>query len=952
VSLNVSALRRSFELIAPRADRFADRFYEKLFADFPEVRPLFGRTDLADQRRMLIQMLTIVMRSLEQPAVLSRVLGELGARHVDYGVREEHYPLVARTLMGALREFAGEAWTDEFNTAWTEALYAVAGLMLEGAKGRQPARAGVEATVSHSSGGAVSPAVFSDRSAVRSAPREGHSMTVETSWGVRNGSTAATPPAEQTALFYGMVEASPAAMMAVLGDGTIFYANRKAQELLRQLQPVLGFGPQDLVGGPVRRLFRALPEIDLPPSRSLQPRTVKARAGNESLEIVMTPISDANGDVAGELWLWELTTERARAEEARADTLGQIAAIGKSNAVISFNLDGTILDANENFLGAVGYRLDEIRGKHHSMFVDDNYRRSSEYREFWAQLNRGEYSSGEYRRIGKGGKEIWIQASYNPIIDAHGKPFKVVKYASDITAQVKARQEMIGLKSVLENLPFNVILADTSLKITYLNPSSVTQLTTLEKFLPIKVKDIVGQSIDIFHKNPAHQRNLLGNTNNLPHRAQIKVGPETLDLLVSPVRDDKGNFLGPMVTWEVITEKLRIQNEVARIQNMMDQMNVNVMLANRDFELVYMNPASANTLRKLQHLLPAPVDQLVGRKIDIFHKNPEHQRRMLSDPRNLPHNAKIKLGAETLDLRVAAINDKDGNFVGPMVTWSVITETVKMADDFESSIKTVVGSVTAGAAQVQGNSRNMAATAEETARQAQVVAAASEEATKNVETVSSAAEELSASIAEIARHVQDASRMTQQAVQEANRTNLTIKDLGESSNQIGQVIKVITSIAQQTNLLALNATIEAARAGEAGKGFAVVANEVKELARQTAKATEEISQKIGAIQSATGVAITAIGSIGDSIGRINEISTTIASAVEEQTAATNEISRNVSEAAKGTAEVSNNITGVSGAAEEGGRAAAEMLQASENLTTQSQTLDHLTNDFLKRMRAL
>ena len=952
MSLNATALRRSFELIAPRADRFADRFYEKLFADFPDVRPLFGRTELAEQRRMLIQMLTVVMRSLEQPAMLSRILGELGARHVGYGVREEHYPLVARTMMAVLREFAGEAWTEEFNTAWTEALYAVAGLMLEGAKGRQPVAAGVEAGASHSSGGAFVSAVHSDRSAVRSAPREGHSMTVETSWGVRNGSAAAAPSTENAALFYGMVEASPAAMMAVLGDGTIFYANRKAQELLRQLQSVLGFGPQELVGGPVRRLFRALPEIDLPPSRSMQPRTVKARAGSEMLEIEMTPIADAKGDVAGELWLWELTTDRLQAEELRIDSAGQIAAISKSNAVISFNLDGTIIDANDNFLSAVGYHLEEVRGKHHGLFVDDEYRRSPEYREFWGKLNRGEYVTGEFRRLGKGGREIWIQASYNPILDLSGKPFKVVKYASDITAQVKSRQEMIGLKSVLENLPFNVILADTSLRITYLNPSSVKQLSALEKFLPIKVRDIVGQSIDIFHKNPAHQRNLLGDTGNLPHRAQIKVGPETLDLLVSPVRDDKGNYLGPMVTWEVITEKLRIQNEMVRVQNMMDQMSINIMLANRDLELVYMNPASVNTLRKIQHLLPIPVDQMIGRKIDIFHKQPEMQRRLLSDPRNLPHNAKIRLGTETLDLRVAAILDKDGNYVGPMVSWAVVTEMVKLADDFESSIKSVVTSVTAGATQVQGNSRNMAATAEETARQAQVVAAASEEATKNVETVSSAAEELSASIAEIARHVQDASRMTQQAVQEANKTNLTIKDLGESSNQIGQVIKVITSIAQQTNLLALNATIEAARAGEAGKGFAVVANEVKELARQTAKATEEISQKIGAIQSATGVAITAIGSIGDSIGRINEISTTIASAVEEQTAATNEISRNVSEAAKGTAEVSNNITGVSGAAEEGGRAAAEMLDASENLTKQSQALDHLTNEFLKRMRVL
>ena len=194
--------------------------------------------------------------------------------------------------------------------------------------------------------------------------------------------------------------------------------------------------------------------------------------------------------------------------------------------------------------------------------------------------------------------------------------------------------------------------------------------------------------------------------------------------------------------------------------------------------------------------------------------------------------------------------------------------------------------------------------------------------------------------------------MTSSAVTEADKTNVTIKQLGDSSNEIGQVVKVITSIAQQTNLLALNATIEAARAGEAGKGFAVVANEVKELARQTAKATEEISQKINAIQGATGVAVSAIGSISDSIRKINEISTTIASAVEEQTAATNEISRNVSEAARGTAEVTSNISGVSQAAEEGGRGSGEILSAAEGLAKESVRLDGVTSQFLERMRKI
>ncbi len=620
------------------------------------------------------------------------------------------------------------------------------------------------------------------------------------------------------------------------------------------------------------------------------------------------------------------------------DYAGQVDAIRKSQAVIEFDMDGTIQYANDNFLNTVGYTLDEIKGQHHRMFVDEAYGRSQEYQSFWAKLNRGEFLADAFKRFGKGGRVIWIQASYNPILDESGQPFKVVKYASDITEQM----EMARAHSMVEGMPTNVILANTDLEITYVNPSSIEKLKGLEQFLPVRAEEIVGQNVDIFHKDPSFQRNILSNPKNLPHRAQIHIGSEILDLLVSAVTDSKGAYVGPMVTWDVITEKLRAENEMARVQNMMDNIPINVALANRDFELVYINPASARTLKSLEHLLPKPVDQLLGQSIDIFHKAPEHQRRIVGDPSNLPHKAKIKLGEETLDLLVSAILDKDNNYIGPMITWEIITADERMAAQVSEVVKVVSSSAT----ELQAGSKNMAATSEQTARQSQVVAAASEEATRNVETVSSAAEELTASIGEISRHVQDASKISQQAVQEAASANDTVKELGESSNEIGKVIKVITSIAQQTNLLALNATIEAARAGEAGKGFAVVANEVKELARQTAKATEEISQKIEAIQGSTNIAVNAIGAIGEIIGQINEISTTIAGAVEEQTAATSEISRNVSEAAKGTAEVSENISGVSHAAEDAGKASSDMLVAADGLSTEAERLQQVITEFL------
>ena len=242
-------------------------------------------------------------------------------------------------------------------------------------------------------------------------------------------------------------------------------------------------------------------------------------------------------------------------------------------------------------------------------------------------------------------------------------------------------------------------------------------------------------------------------------------------------------------------------------------------------------------------------------------------------------------------------------------------------------------------------SQQMAANAEETASQAGVASAAAEQVSQNIATVSTAAEEMGASIREIAKSANEAARVATAAVKVAERTNATVAKLGESSAEIGNVIKVITSIAQQTNLLALNATIEAARAGEAGKGFAVVANEVKELAKQTAKATEDISRKIEAIQGDTKGAVDAIAQIGGIINQINDIQNTIASAVEEQTATTGEISRNVAEAAKGSGEIAHNVTAVAEAARGTTEGAANTKSSADELTRMAGDLQRLVAMF-------
>jgi len=276
---------------------------------------------------------------------------------------------------------------------------------------------------------------------------------------------------------------------------------------------------------------------------------------------------------------------------------------------------------------------------------------------------------------------------------------------------------------------------------------------------------------------------------------------------------------------------------------------------------------------------------------------------------------------------------------------------VRMADEFERGVRSSLDGLAGAASDMQSTSKGMSSTASEASKQATSVAAVAEQASANVQTVAAATEELSSSVSEIGRQVMQSTEIAGQAVAEANRTNVTVQGLSAAAQKIGDVVKLISDIASQTNLLALNATIEAARAGEAGRGFAVVANEVKSLASQTAKATDEISAQVGAMQAATTEAVQAIESIGRTIGAINEITSAISIAVEQQGSATQEIARNVQEAALGTGQVSRNIAAVNHAAEKTGSASSGVLSSAEQLSKQAATLRSDVDRFLSNIRA-
>ena len=475
-------------------------------------------------------------------------------------------------------------------------------------------------------------------------------------------------------------------------------------------------------------------------------------------------------------------------------------------------------------------------------------------------------------------------------------------------------------KQMVDDMPVAVMTCDLKdFRVTYVNKATLEGLKQIESVLPIKADDIVGQCIDIFHKNPEHQRALLADPKNLPYRGRIEIGGEVLDLYVTAVMEGS-TYVGPMLTWSVITAQAREERKVNRLLRMLDGMPVNVMTLDLDdYTIDYINKTSKDTLRPLQNLLPCAVDELEGQCVDIFHKNPAHQRALLADPSKLPYNALIQLGDEKLDLRVSAITDEQGNYMAPMLAWTVATAREKMTSD----VSEVVRAVSTAATELQANSTSMAATAEQTNNQAS--------------TVASASEQLRSSIEEIGRQVTQSSEIAGKAVEQAECSTSMINGLREGAQKIGEVVNMIQDIAEQTNLLALNATIEAARAGEAGKGFAVVASEVKALATQTAKATEEIAQQVGEIQGATGTAVDAVDSINRIITDINEISTSISSAVEEQGAATQEVAKNIS--------------GVSEASSETGRLVSDAQGAAENLSGMAAQLQEQIDNYIQSVRA-
>jgi methyl-accepting chemotaxis protein len=541
-----------------------------------------------------------------------------------------------------------------------------------------------------------------------------------------------------------------------------------------------------------------------------------------------------------------------------ADVAAKLDAVSRSQAVIEFNLDGTIITANQNFLAAMGYTLAEIEGKHHSMFVEPSFRDSAEYKEFWEKLRRGEYQSAEYKRLGKGGKEIWIEASYNPVRDHAGKPVKVIKFATDITAKKMRSLADAGKIAAVERAQAVIEFK--------LDGTIVTANANFLGAMGYSLGDLQGKHHSMFmpqgDRDSAAYREFWVALNRGEYQAgeykRIGKGGKEIWILASynPVLDEKGKpFSVVKFATDVTAQKLK----TADLSGQIDAIGKSqaVIEFNLDGTIIR---ANENFLQTLSYSL----GEIQGQHHRLFVEQAERDGAAYGEFWAALNRGQFQAGEFK---RVG----KGGKEVWIQASYNPILDlngkpfkVVKYASDITRQVLVRMGNE-----RVRGM----------------------------MESVAAGSEELNASVREISEAMVKSRETALTAVDKVVQADTEARRLTDAAQAMSGIVELIGNITGQINLLALNATIESARAGEAGRGFAVVASEVKSLANQAKQATDKITTEIESLNGISGDVVSALESIRTAIQGVSEYVTSTAAAVEEQSTVTGEMSSSMQRAA-------------------------------------------------------
>jgi len=993
--LAVNLLETSLHALSTQGEALTKQFYHRLFTKFPEVSSLFSNTTIEQQHKKLWIALEMMGSQLRTPEKLKLTLSKLGKYHQDIGVVAEHYPMVAKTLLDVMQEFAGNLWTTELEKAWQDALNLVAASMLEAYTQEDNPMAASETEMNFESNNEFSQELVRMRAAVDGA------MT---------------------------------AIMMIDRDLKITYINdstkklvEKNEETFRSVFP--GFDAKNLIGACID-MFHKNPshQRQMLSNPNNFPYSTDIQVGPLIFNINVTAMIDEQSNYVGNNMEWLDVTDVRKKESEVTRLQGAVDHAMTAIMMIDRDLKITyvnqstqsLIDKYETTLRSLfpGFDAKNLVGSCIDMF----HKNPAHQRQMLSNPNNLPYSTDI--QVGP----LTFNINVNAMVDEQGDYVGNTLEWSDVTALRENENNVTRLQGAVDNAMTAIMMVDRDYVVTYANRSTLNMLRTYEDELRavyrgFDVDSLVGQSIDQFHKNPAHQRRILDDQRNLPYQTDIQVGPLTFALNVTAVIDASGNYIGNCLEWSDVTEARKKEVEVERLQSAVDGAEANLMICDNDLNITYVNPAVKNMMMRrqgeLRTIFPSfDASNLVGQNIDQFHKNPAHQQALLRDLNRLPAKAEIAVAGVMFEVNATAIVDGNGNRMGNMVEWRDITEqkdaerqiqdliNAAVEGDLDRTIETgsyqgfmkrlgdgvndlmasivqpvregidVIKSMSEGdlrksmtgdyqgefavlrdalnqtienlknmVDQIQTSSTSISSGAAEIAQGNTDLSQRTEEQASSLEETASSIEELTGTVKQNADNAQQANQLASGAREQAEKGGEVVERavdamgaINSSSKKIADIIGVIDEIAFQTNLLALNAAVEAARAGEQGRGFAVVAGEVRNLAQRSAGAAKEIKSliqdSVEKVDDGTRLVDESGRTLEQIVGAVKKVSDIIA-----------EIAAASQEQSTGIDQVNKAITQMDEVTQQNAALVEEAAAASEAMDEQSKSLVQLMDFF-------